>query len=91
MHIATPNEKQKRVDNTIAGAKDAETKIRQAADAARKATATFAIFTALSLHGRHFPPFQAGQVHLRDVFYYLAVIYFALFSATRVMEARRWR
>jgi hypothetical protein len=40
---------QKRVDDTIAGAKDAETKARQAADAARKATSTFAIFTALSL------------------------------------------
>lgn len=40
---------QKRVDDTIASTKDAETKARQAADAARKATATFAIFTALSL------------------------------------------
>jgi ABC-2 type transport system permease protein len=49
------------------------------------------IFTALSLHGRHFPPFQAGTVHLRDVAYYLLVTYVALFSATRVMEARRWR
>jgi hypothetical protein len=40
---------QKRVDDTIASTKEAETKVRQAADAARKATATFAIFTALSL------------------------------------------
>jgi hypothetical protein len=40
---------QKRVDDTIAATKDAETKARQAADAARKATASFAIFTALSL------------------------------------------
>jgi hypothetical protein len=40
---------QKRVDDTIAGAKDAEVKARQTADAARKATGTFAIFTALSL------------------------------------------
>ena len=40
---------QKRVDDTIATTKEAETKARQAADAARKATATFAIFTALSL------------------------------------------
>ena len=45
----SPADAQKRVDDTIAGAKDAETKLRQAADAARKATATFAIFTALSL------------------------------------------
>ena len=49
------------------------------------------VFTAMALHGRHFPPFQAGQIHLRDVFYYLAVTYLALFGATRVMEARRWR
>jgi hypothetical protein len=40
---------QKRVDDTIASIKEAEIKARQAADAARKATATFAIFTALSL------------------------------------------
>ncbi|HXI57132.1 MAG TPA: ABC transporter permease [Polyangia bacterium] len=49
------------------------------------------VFVALALHGRHFPPFQAGAVHVRDVGYYLMVIYVALFSATRVMEARRWR
>ena len=35
--------------------------------------------------------FKSGQVHLRDVFYYLAMTYLALFAATRVMEARRWR
>jgi hypothetical protein len=40
---------QKRVDDTIASTKEAEVKARQVADAARKATATFAIFTALSL------------------------------------------
>jgi hypothetical protein len=40
---------QKRVDDTIAATKEAEVKTRQAADAARKATATFAIFSALSL------------------------------------------
>jgi hypothetical protein len=40
---------QKRVDDTIASTKEAEIKARQAADDARKATATFAIFTALSL------------------------------------------
>jgi ABC-2 type transport system permease protein len=49
------------------------------------------IFVALALHGRHFPPFQAGAIHLRDVVYYVMVSYFALFSAIRVMEARRWR
>jgi hypothetical protein len=40
---------QKRVDDTIAATKEAEVKARQAADAARKATATFASFSALSL------------------------------------------
>jgi ABC-2 type transport system permease protein len=49
------------------------------------------IFTSLALWQRHFPPFQVGQVHLRDVVYYLAVTYLALFASTRVMEARRWR
>jgi ABC-2 type transport system permease protein len=49
------------------------------------------VFVALAIHGRHFPPFQAGAIHLRDVVYYLMVTYVALFSATRVMEARRWR
>jgi ABC-2 type transport system permease protein len=49
------------------------------------------IFTSMALWQRHFPPFQAGQIHLRDVFYYLAMTYFALFASVRVMEARRWR
>lgn len=49
------------------------------------------IFTALALHGRHFDPFQKGIVHVRDVVYYLAVTWVALFAATRVVEARRWR
>ena len=30
----------------------------------------------------------ATAIHLRDIVYYLAVTYFALFSATRVIEAR---
>jgi ABC-2 type transport system permease protein len=49
------------------------------------------VFVALALYHRHFPPFQVGVVHLRDVVYYLAVTYFALFAATRVLEARRWK
>ena len=40
---------QKRVDTAIAQAKAADIKARQAADAARKATATTSIFTALSM------------------------------------------
>jgi ABC-2 type transport system permease protein len=49
------------------------------------------IFQNLALWQRHFPPFQVGQIHLRDVVYFVALTYFALFGATRVMEARRWR
>ena len=49
------------------------------------------IFMALALYARHFPPFQVGAIHLRDVVYYLVVTYVALFAAIRVMEARRWK
>ena len=49
------------------------------------------ILSALALHGIHFQPFQQGIVHVRDVVYYLAITYVALFGATRVLEARRWR
>jgi ABC-2 type transport system permease protein len=49
------------------------------------------VFLALAIHGRHFPPFQTGTIHARDVVYYLALTYVALFGATRVLEARRWR
>lgn len=49
------------------------------------------VFGALALWNQHFQPFQAGVVHVRDVAYYLLVTYVALFAATRVLEARRWR
>jgi ABC-2 type transport system permease protein len=49
------------------------------------------VFVALAFHGKHFPPFGMGTVHLRDVVYYLMVTYVALFSATRVLESRRWK
>ena len=45
----------------------------------------------LRLYARHYPPFQIGTIHLRDVVYYVAVTYMALFAAIRVMEARRWK
>ncbi|MCP3138762.1 ABC transporter permease [Pyxidicoccus xibeiensis] len=50
-----------------------------------------AVFSAMSLWNQHFPPFQSGLIHVRDVVYYLVVTYVALFAATRVLEARRWR
>jgi ABC-2 type transport system permease protein len=49
------------------------------------------MFMALALYARHFPPFQTGQIHLRDVVYYVMVTYVALFAAIRVMESRRWK
>ena len=49
------------------------------------------MFMALALYARHFPPFQSGAIHLRDVVYYVVVSYVALFAAVRVMEARRWK
>jgi ABC-2 type transport system permease protein len=48
------------------------------------------IFAALALW-QHFMGFQSGIVHLKDIVYYLAVTYVALFAAIRVLEARRWR
>ena len=48
------------------------------------------VFGGLALHGRHFRGFQGGLLHLRDVIYYLAVTYFFLLAATKVMEAKRW-
>lgn len=49
------------------------------------------VFQALALHNLHFTPFRSGIVHVRDVVYYLVVTWVALFAATRVVEARRWR
>jgi hypothetical protein len=45
----TPADAQKRVDDVIAKAKEAEVKVRQAADTARKTAATAAFFTAFSM------------------------------------------
>ena len=41
--------------------------------------------------GRAYQLFEQGLVHLRHVVYFVAVTYFSLFAATRVLEARRWR
>ena len=49
------------------------------------------VFMSLALFARHFPPFQIGAIHMRDVVYYVALTYVALFGAIRVMEARRWK
>ncbi len=49
------------------------------------------LFNSLALWNLHYPPFQSGVIHLRDVVYYAVVTYVFLFAATRVLEARRWR
>lgn len=48
------------------------------------------VFAALAIHGRHWSGFGSGLFHLRDVVYYLALTYFFLYAATKVMEAKRW-
>lgn len=48
------------------------------------------VLSGLALHAIHFQGFQIGVLHVRDVVYYLAVTYFFLLVATKIMEARRW-
>jgi ABC-2 type transport system permease protein len=49
------------------------------------------VFNAMALYQEHFEPFRAGIIHVRDVIYYFAVTYLALFLAIRAVEARRWQ
>lgn len=46
---------------------------------------------ALALHHQNFIPFKQGILDLKHVVYYLAVSFFFLLAATKVLEARRWR
>jgi len=39
----------------------------------------------------HFDPFRVGLVHVKHIVYFLLTTVMALFAATRVLEARRWR
>jgi ABC-2 type transport system permease protein len=48
-------------------------------------------FAALAFHHQNFMPFQKGVLELRGVAYYVGMTYFFLISATKVLEARRWR
>ncbi|MBM4362227.1 MAG: ABC transporter permease subunit [Deltaproteobacteria bacterium] len=45
----------------------------------------------LAFHHQNYQPFQKGILELRGVAYYVAVTYFFLLSATKILEARRWR
>jgi ABC-2 type transport system permease protein len=46
---------------------------------------------ALALHHENFRTFMVGTLELERVVYYVAVTYFFLLAATKVLEARRWR
>jgi ABC-2 type transport system permease protein len=48
-------------------------------------------FAAMALHHDNFRPFQVGVLEFKRVIFYLAVTYFFLLAATKVLEARRWR
>jgi ABC-2 type transport system permease protein len=47
--------------------------------------------SAMAFHHINFQPFQFGILELQGVAYYLAVTYFFLLAAIKVLEARRWR
>jgi len=49
------------------------------------------IFGYMALHNKHFLPFMKGMVNVRDIVFYLSVIFFFLMLTTKVIEARRWR
>lgn len=48
------------------------------------------VISYLSLFDRHYRPLQRGLLQLSDVVFYLSVTYFALLSATRVLQSQRW-
>lgn len=49
------------------------------------------VIAYMSIHDKHFKPFMRGLVSLGDAVFYISLTYVALLSATRVLEARRWR
>ena len=50
------------------------------------------VLSYLSLFDRHFGrTFMMGQVHTKDVVYYISVTFFFLVMATRWISARRWK
>jgi ABC-2 type transport system permease protein len=46
---------------------------------------------AIALHHENFRPFMNGILQLSGIAYYVAITYFFLLCATKVLEARRWR
>ncbi len=49
------------------------------------------LLSALALHHSNQHPFMSGVLQGQHVAYYLAVTYFFLLAAGRLLEARRWR
>jgi ABC-2 type transport system permease protein len=49
------------------------------------------VFASLDIFTLHYTPFEDGILHLRDVVFYLGLIYFFLLLATKTMEAKRWQ
>ncbi|MEO8698696.1 MAG: ABC transporter permease subunit [Kofleriaceae bacterium] len=50
------------------------------------------VFTDLDLYWTHFAAsFQRGILNLKDIVYYLAVIYFFLLLSVKTLEAKRWQ
>jgi ABC-2 type transport system permease protein len=49
------------------------------------------VIAYLSLHDKHFRPFMRGLVSIKDIVFYVTLIYVALVAATRALEARRWQ
>lgn len=45
----------------------------------------------LAIHDKRQHPFTEGTLKLENVVFYVAVTYFFLLSATKTLEARRWR
>jgi ABC-2 type transport system permease protein len=48
-------------------------------------------FASIALHHDNFRPFMQGILDFKRVIFYIAVTYFFLLAATKVLEARRWR
>lgn len=48
-------------------------------------------FAAIAFHHDNFRPFMQGILDFKRIVFYVAVTYFFLLAATKVLEARRWR
>jgi gliding motility-associated transport system permease protein len=49
------------------------------------------VLASIDLYAQHFPAFQAGVLHSKDVIFYLGVTWLFLLLAVKTMEAQRWQ